>query len=172
MGMNLNTELTIYFEIDPALKVPVFVDATRCRNTDCHNHLENMGHKGPNFCGECGSATEACQFLKGRRSPSASDFCDAVFNDEDFLTDHHEGLSETIWVYNRHHGPTKDLSSIMDLGGALDMSTLSGEAIMAEAIENDPQLGRVIDEFNRHFGIPKDIDDAIGMKFGLIGYYA
>lgn len=177
MGMDVFTELGLYFEVDPSLNVPLFITGNRCSNIDCIRHEKPKTHSTASFCDQCGNPMEQVRYQAGETTPDAYDFCEDVFGDGDYLTSHFQGLSGRIWMYNRHLGCLDSnsvaLKEAIELGGGtVDLSDFNGEKIIAMALEEDPQISEVIPAFYKHFNLPESQPGLLTLKFGFIVYYA
>ena len=177
MGMDVFTELGLYFEVDPSLNVPVFITGNRCSNMDCIRHEKPQTHSKASFCDQCGHAMEQVRYQAGETTPNAYDFCEAGFDHGDYLTSHFEGLGGRIWMYNLHLDCLEDNSGALKEaiemgGGTVDLSGFNAEKIIAMALEEDPQIGEVIPAFYKHFNLPESQPGLLTLKFGFIVYYA
>lgn len=178
MGMDLHVDLGLYFEIDSSLVVPSKVCGKRCSNPECYEHQTFLMPGSDRFCKRCGNALESVSREGHSKTPNAYDFCEAVFDDGEYLASNHDGLSDRVWIYNRRLDCIRDktrggnsLSHIVELGaGTLDLSVISAPYIISEALKEDPQLARVVPEFYAHFNLPDSKPGLIVLKFGIVAY--
>lgn len=177
MSIDIHVEMGLYFEVAEGVETPHYRSGQRCSHSGCQRHHAPMASSQDVFCSQCGSPMEETHWQDGYCTPNASDFCEAVFEDENFLESELQGLNGRIWLYNYQLESIPDsaeaLSDMIELGGgALDLSTLCSPKIIADALKEDPRLARVVPEFYRYFDLPDGQPGLLTLKFGFISYCA